>query len=322
MRCAMLSRAALTLPIAALAAWTGLPTLGIGAEEAIAIQQDNTTAKVVLSGQTVLEYRFADVPKKPYVSRLLTPRGINVLRDSPADHKHHHGLMFAVAVDGVDFWSENERCGRQESRGIAGAVTTTQPGGSRAQLIDQLAWVGPQSGGPLMLERRTICVGRSKDGRATLVTWQARLEPPPGKPKAVLAGSHYFGLGMRFLASMDSGGHVFNAEDRPGQNVRGTEQLTPARWVAYTASADGKPVTAALLDAPTNPRHPARMFTMTNPFAYLSATLDLAREPLEIQAGKPVDLCYGVALWDGHVGPAEVRAAYEEWLAQIKLSPP
>ena len=43
---------------------------------------------------------------KPYADQLFSPAGVQVLRDSPLDHKHHHGLMYALAVDGVNFWEE------------------------------------------------------------------------------------------------------------------------------------------------------------------------------------------------------------------------
>ena len=35
------------------------------------------------------------------IEKLLTPRGINVLVDSPAGHVHHHGIMYTMDVDGV-----------------------------------------------------------------------------------------------------------------------------------------------------------------------------------------------------------------------------
>ena len=60
------------------------------------------------------EYRYGDVPFKPYVKELFTMGGLNVLLDAPHDHLHHHGLMFAVAVDGVNFWEESPRAGRQK----------------------------------------------------------------------------------------------------------------------------------------------------------------------------------------------------------------
>jgi hypothetical protein len=53
-------------------------------------------------------------------------------------------------------------------------------------------------------------------------------------------------------------------------------------------------------------------------FAYQSATLNVYREPLTIEPGKPLALCYGVALWDGKVGAEQVEAAYKEWVAARK----
>jgi hypothetical protein len=35
---------------------------------------------------------------------------------------------------------------------------------------------------------------------------------------------------------------------------------------------------------------------------------------MTIKRGEPIDLCYGVALWDGHVEPAGVQAVYARWV--------
>ena len=56
--------------------------------------------------RTLLEYRTTASPAKPYVRELFTPGGVQILRDLVPDHKHHHGLMFALAADGVNFWGE------------------------------------------------------------------------------------------------------------------------------------------------------------------------------------------------------------------------
>jgi hypothetical protein len=122
-----------------------------------------------------------------------------------------------------------------------------------------------------------------------------------------LTGSTYFGLGMRFVVSMDKGGQFVNADGKTG--VSGTNNARSA-WCAYSASADGKPVTVAMFDSPGNPRHPATWFTMDQGFAYLSATLDLSRQPLTIEPGKPLKLRYHVAVWDGKVDAAKIAAVY------------
>ena len=56
------------------------------------------------------------------------------------------------------------------------------------------------------------------------------------------------------------------------------------------------------------------MFTMPRHFAYISATLNLKKEPLKIESGKPLALTYAVALWDGRVEPAEVEKLYRWWV--------
>ena len=128
-------------------------------------------------------------------------------------------------------------------------------------------------------------------------------------------GRHYFGLGMRFVRSMD-GGKFFNADGREGKVYRGEERLVRSRWCAYTVKADGKDVTVAMFDSPENVRHPATWFTMHKPFAYLSATLKLHEQPLEIDK-KGLGVCYGVALWDEAVKPERIEKLYQTWAKQI-----
>jgi hypothetical protein len=249
----------------------------------------------------VLEYRPAATPFKPYAAQLYTPAGVGVLRDNVPDHKHHHGLMFAVAVDGVDFWSEDPRCGKQIPRGFKSA------GGHVGQ---ELAWTAP--GGKVVLrEQRDVTI---HGGPVTLVTWQSRLQPPAGKASVKLSGAHYFGLGARFVTSMDHVAQFLKAAQAAGTVVRGSEKVTPANWCACVGPVGGKTITVAMFDHPANLRHPAHMFTMNVPFAYLAATLHLDQEPLVLQG--PLELRYGVALWDGAKTPAQIETVYQRWIKE------
>ena len=72
----------------------------------------------------------------------------------------------------------------------------------------------------------------------------------------------------------------------------------------------------AIFDHPQNVRHPANFFTM-RPFAYLAEPV-LKTEPLDLHAGKPMDLRYGVALWDGEIDASQVETLYRKW---VKLEP-
>ena len=273
--------------------------------------------------RVLLRYRYKNVPFKPYVQQLFSPRGFNVLRDAPADHLHHHGLMFAVTVDGVNFWEERQAPGRQVHRAFADVGIDRRDGVPLARFTERLDWINPRSGELLLEESRTIEVCHLKEPEVTLLAWQSKFEPPQGKKSVTLTGAHYHGLGMRFLRdparrepkSMDVGGQFFNAAGKPGSVVRGNERLVRATWCAYTASANGAPVTIAMLGHPDNERHPAVWFTMTKPFAYLSAALNLHKQPLKITSDKPLVLRYAVVLWDEQVKVDQVDRLYRRWVA-------
>jgi hypothetical protein len=269
----------------------------------------------------LMRYRYGSDVVKPYVEELRTPAGVNVLRDSPSDHKHHHGLMFGVAVDGIDFWGERNLYGHQVGR--RERVSVVSEGGSEQKpgqgfvstvsdgCKQQLDWKSPKDSATLLEEMRQVQVARIGDGKPTLLTWQTRLSVPKGKASVKLTGAAYFGLGMRFVESMDKGGSFCNADGKAG--VEGTNAVR-SRWCAYSAKVDGKPVTVLMFDHPRNSRHPATWFTMEKPFAYLCATLNLEASPMVMEAGQPLLLRYGVALWDGKPETAEIEKVYQQWV--------
>lgn len=278
----------------------------------------NDTFLVVFDGRApLMQYRHDASPRKPYIKELFTPGGVQVLRDAPADHLHHHGVMFAVNADGVEFWGEAPGSGRQKP-GSPPQMRVVQGGGAegpRAMFAQDLAWMGPASDQAVLDEARTIEVAKCAEGPATLVTWRTKLEPGPGRASVALSGRHYFGLGLRMLQTMDRDGKFLNSAGAEGEIVRNQEKNFRAKWSAYTAAPGKEPVTVAMFDHPNNPRHPAVMFTMPEPFAYLGVTLNLEKEPMALAAGEKLDLVYGVALWDGEVSADKIEAIYRRWVA-------
>lgn len=262
--------------------------------------------RIPAPGPGAFEYRREGVSFKPYVIALRTPSGINVVRDNIEDHPHHHGLMFAVKVDDVNFWEEIAESGTERSEQIR-----TRKNG----IHESLAWLSSKDPTPLLREDRQVEQIPSNDPAATLISWTSALSLPPGATKAIaLTGAHYHGLGMRFLQAMD-GGTFMNSDSDPGVVFRGEERLMHGRWCAYTASVEGREVTVAMFDHPVNPR-PATWFTMPRPFGYLSATLRLHETPIEVQPDKPVRLRYGVAVWDGRPDAKSINAVCQAWLSR------
>ena len=284
------------------------------AENPMRITTEETVVSIHTGSRVLMRYNYENVPFKPCVHELFSPRGVNVLRDAPADHLHHHALMYAVSVDGVNFWEEQQAPGRQSHRSFANIKIDKQGDVPSAGFTEQLNWINPRNQELMLKEQRTIKVCQPDAFKVTLLSWQSRFAVPSGKDSVTLTGSHYFGLGMRFLKSMDMGGRHFNAEGKDGEVVRGSEKLARADWCAYTAKANGKIVTVAMFGHPDNLRHPTYWFTMTNPFAYLSATLNLHREPLKVVSGKSLELRYAVAVWDNRIKEEQIENAYKWWV--------
>lgn len=256
-------------------------------------------------------YEPGPAPLKAYVKELYTPGGVQVLLDSPPDHVHHHGLMFALGVDGADFWSEvpADKYGRQQPRAEgASEVRKSAAGGPVTQTLDWIA-----GGTNLLVEARSVSMAAGAGGAPSVLTWRSRVQPAEGRGTARLWGRHYFGLGLRLVRDLD-GKAVFvfpaGSTNRP---VRGTEIMTPAPWCAVQGEIGGRAVTVAMFDDPRNLRHPNEWFTMTQPFAYVGATLELEHQPFDLAAGKPLDLRWGVALWDGTADAGAVQKEYDRW---------
>jgi hypothetical protein len=241
---------------------------------------------------------------------------MNILRDAPADHLHHHGLMFAIGVDEVDFWAEDNLSGHQ--REVGGFRSGTKASFSQdgqsvrmAWVVQQLEWQDSQLRAVLLQENRRVMwaaiAGWKDRPPVRLVLWQSELSLPRGKESARLWGRPYFGLGMRFIEEMDKTGQFINALGTEGIN-----ETNGARspWTAYRVKVGNHPVTVAMMDHLSNPRHPATWFTMVEPFAYLSATLGLHTEPILLRSGEKITLIYGVAAWDRWVGPEEINSLY------------
>ena len=283
----------------------------VSAAPAINLVKEQTVVKVSAAGRPLFEYRFGlEAAFKPYIFPLYSPGGVAVLRDAVPDHIHHHGLMFAIGVNGVTFWEEVIK-----QKTIGGSETPLQTDASGDRITQQLDWRST-NGAVLLHETRTIQPHTNEN--VTLLTWRCRLETPPGTDAVSLFGHSYYGLGMRFLASMDTNAVFQNSSGQPGEIERGDLRLMPAAWVSATGpAADGRFVTIAIFDHPDNLRYPARKFTMARPFAYVSTTLNW-KEPVQLKAGAPLDLCYGVAVWDGKMDADQIEQAFQSWLKSVK----
>ncbi len=272
---------------------------------------DETTVTASSKGRPVFVYRYGGDLYKPYVQELYTLGGVNVLRDAPHDHLHHHALMYAMKVNGVNFWEEQNEPGREVHQAFSGVQPFEGWGVHAASFTETVHWQQPDGKANLLLEERVIGVRKDHADYPTRIVWNSTFRLPEGAESAELGGNHYHGLGLRFLVSMDKTGSFLYGSEETGEQVRGDEYLTPGPWCAFAAEADGKPVTVLALAHAANSR-PTLWFTMKTPFSYIAATVNLWKEPVILNPEEEFKLTYFIVVWDGHKSREEIVRFLEE----------
>lgn len=258
--------------------------------------------RLLYKNRPILVYAFAANPYKPYVKELYTLSGKNILADSPPDHLHHHGLMYAIAVNGTYFWQETAATGIQKPIGpVSREIGTTKGGLPQASVTHVIYWLdkgGRDSTNPanaLLVERRTLTVTVDEQDQEVSLQWDARFQVGDSAKRVVLSGDNYNGLGMRFRQELDPFSTHRNSRNGPDLRTA-AHDVSQARWSAVTFSVPSHPISVALFGDPVNPRGDAHFFTMVKPFTYLSATQGIDTKPLEYSQGDIFNLSYLVTV--------------------------
>ena len=272
-------------------------------------------------GKPILTYSYAPGRYKPYVKVLATLDGRNVLRDAPADHLHHHALMFAIRVNGLNFWEEIAGSGIQlpvQTTPIA--PESAGPGVSRARLLQTLHWVAPESAflpdtlpKAILVERRSLQLIVDETQGEVALEWRSEFEVGPAQPEVTLGGSSYFGLGARFLGDLDASATHFTT-DGPLDLSNQRQDVSQHPWVAVSFDPNRFAGTFAILGHPRNPTGLPKYFSMKSPFAYLSATEGLDRQPRILRRGDRYALQHLVILASSSLNAETLNARYQRWL--------
>jgi hypothetical protein len=295
--------------------WAGLGVLGaepkhsLDPSETIVGALDATSGRARLSfrGRPLMTYAFAGDQFKPYVQALHTLRGENVIRDAPSDHLHHHGLMYAIRVNGVNFWEERPPAGRQVS--VAPPTLTiarAETGLPEAVLVQDLNWQSTDVFGSavtLLHERREIRVRVNPGVEEVALEWHSQFEVDLGLERAVLHGADYLGLGIRLAEEFDKVAEFQNSEGVPYSEAQ-TWDVRPAAWTAVSGRVAGREAMLVLAGHASN-AGVGSYFSMRNAFAYLTATQSLGRQPIYYAAGAKFQVRYLVLVY-----PAAQNRAY------------
>ncbi len=271
-------------------------------------------------GHRLLTYVFAANQFKPYVRELFALSGDNVLRDAPADHLHHHGLMYAIRVNGVNFWEERDQPGHEIHVKLVRPRTGLDAIGlPRACFTELVHWVPDgdhtrtdTAAAAFLVERRTLTLTVDETNQEVALGWHAEFEVGARTNRIKLHGSEYNGLGLRLPATWERVARHLNSEGTPPPRG-GQPGAMPARWGAVSPSADARAVQVALLARPTQKAGISAMFTMSDPFTYLSATQSLDKTPLEYRAGERFSIDYLVLVYSAARTRVQLEQRYQLW---------
>jgi len=271
-------------------------------------------------GRDVLVYAFATNQFKPYVRELRTWARDNVLVDAPPDHLHHHGLMYAIRVNGNNFWEERDQPGYEKPIALSARRTgTSSTGLPQASFTQLIHWIANKDAGAsdtrsvaLLIEQRTLTVTMDEKRQEVVLDWDADFEVGRAAPVVILSGANYHGLGLRLPEAFKRVAEHQNSENLT-YSTHGAGDVSPARWSAVSNRLNNREITVALFGRPTTEGKLPCFFTMTQPFTYLSVTQGLDKAPLRYLAGDRFSLEYRLVVYSDHKTPAFLQNCYDEW---------
>jgi hypothetical protein len=294
--------------------------LNLTASPGITVEVDEQRGELEMRYQDrrVLLYSFATNQFKPYVRELYTLRGENMLRDGPADHPHHHGLMYAIRLNGTNFWEETGTPGVEKPIRILSQITRKTAGGlpqaQFTQLIHWLAftnrWVADSMAAALFIEQRTLTL--TIDTNELALRWDSAFEVGPNAGKVTLHGSQYNGLGMRLPKSFDKVARFDNSEGAPYTGAA-SRNLIPAKWTSVSGPVDSHEAMLVLFSHSKNARGHGNFYSLSEVFAYLSTTQGIDKEPLEYAPGARFHLNYLLAVYGEKKSREFIQNRYELW---------
>jgi len=281
-------------------------------------QTENSLA-LLNDSNTVWQLNYDKRYDKPYFHPIALADGTVLTDNGPADHPWHHGLWWSWKfINRVNYWEEapTSRLAPGRSEITAVKLTKRPDGNAEAQFTVEYH---PPGKFTLVTEKRTLKISPPDEKGVYRIDWASVFEaadndvlfgrtPIIGEPCGVIWGG-YAGLSVRLAKdaqnwrAADSVGHVF---DKETNNAK-------AKWLDYTIQAGPASTEAgiAILDHPSNPRHPTPWYVILGePMRYFSPAF-LYYQPYTLASGEQLKLRYRVLV---HPGPTDKEWLENEWI--------
>jgi hypothetical protein len=299
-------------------------------ESGVAAQRDGGMIRITIDGKPVLDYQGEKTPlpkgydaafqRGGYIHPVFTRSGVAITDDYPAKHRHHHGIWAPwtkTEFEGrtPDFWNMGEKTGTVEFAGFGDTWSGPVLGGftSKHRFVDLTA--KPEAK-VVLNETWEVNAYRLGAGAKPYYVFDLALtQETAGRSPLILPQYHYGGLGVRGHAQWDGKENAFFITSEGKDRSNGNK--TRGRWGHMGGAIDGKPAGIAILDHPTNFRHPQPMrLHPTEPFfCYAPQQLgDFAIEP-----GKPYTARYRFLVTDGSADKDLIERAWSDFAQPVEV---
>ena len=292
----------------------------------VKITRGTDRISVQIDGKPYTDYFLSADGNKPYVYPLRTASGILVTRHFPMDeapgethdHPHHRGMFFSHGdINGINFWATEPSQKAANNGSMVLKKVVEAKGGAKFGTIKAVFDGLDPAGKPMMTETRTLKFHTGPELRVIDfdISIEALRQLKFGDTK-----EGTFGIRLATPLSEAKGGKMVNAEG--GQTEKEVwGKRSP--WVDYFGPVDGKTVGVAVMDHPSNPRHPtywhARAYGLlaANIFGVHDFTSDKTQDgSLTIEAGKSVTFRYRIVIHPGDFQGANIAALYQQYISQ------
>ena len=297
-------------------------------DAAVSLKTEGKKVTVLFNGKLFAEYR-GEGQSKPIIYPIIGPTGVNMVRNWPVadaaegeakDHPHHRSLWYTHGdVNGVDFWAEGAGRGQivPVGKGKANVSLAVGKNAGSATIVQGHEW-RKADGAVVLTDEQTIAFHLFENGDRA-IDYQITLNASNGD--VVFGDTKEGTMGIRThpvlrVKGPVAKGKAINSEGVEGSAVWGKR----AKWVDYWAPIEGSTVGVAIMDHPTNPRHPthwhARDYGLiaANPFGINDfEKKGKGAGNMTIKSGEKTTFKYRFLFHKGDVKEAKIAEQFEAW---------
>jgi hypothetical protein len=293
----------------------------------------NAEVRVTKSGEGRVDVEVAGKPftclfagpdtTKPYLHPLRAASGTIISRMYPmekkegevTDHIHHRGLWFSHGdVNGIDFWANDpSQLGPKKGKIVLDKILEAKSGSKSGTITASFKWIDP-AGKTLLTDVRKWVIHEHPTLR--IVDFEIALT---GVERASFNDTKEGVMALRLATQLDGkhSGKMVSSSGAEGEKAVWGKAFP---WVDYAGTIDGEKLGVAIMDHPSNPKHPT--YWHSRDYGLFAANVYGERDffndkskngTMVLEPGKTWKFRYRIVIHAGNQADAKIGDLYNAW---------